>query len=76
LIRNQSRDAERAQDDAGFGAPVYGFPPYAVERGHVTYRARDNAVVGPNTQDPVVAPLIRFNLVIPFWPSQPSKQFL
>jgi hypothetical protein len=27
-IRNQSRDADWAQDDGGFGAPVDGFPAY------------------------------------------------
>ena len=49
--RNQSRDAERAQDDADFGALADGFREYADERGHVTYSLRDDAV-GPNALGP------------------------
>jgi hypothetical protein len=47
-IRNQSRNVERAQDDANFGARVDVFPAYADER---VGMSRNNAV-GPIAQDP------------------------
>jgi hypothetical protein len=51
--RNSSRDAERAQDDADFGAAPGGgnrFPED--DTGHVTFRAAETEGVGPGAGDP------------------------
>jgi hypothetical protein len=47
-IRNQSRNAERAQDEADFGAPVDGFPAYADERGQVRMLSTLRSILNKN----------------------------